>query len=543
MTRACFEPRFGQDFSDTRVHSGPAAQQSARDLNADAYTVGQDIVFGSGMLAPETQTGQRLLAHELAHVVQQQGSPVPVLQRQLAKDNDTFATGTPRKPSLDLVQYSAMCSGGCMTDDDLNALVESLKDPETKKLEADEKAANQKRKAAEVEADATRHDRLIKFRIDMNEKHYLPEDVRDMMAQRLSMRDMLVLKRFGFSYPTNLLTRYKVRKRIIEAIDAYDADWHARHQNTSEEAAENKRQDDYQAYVNAEAARARSAYDPEVAEAITGGIFGAIGYGIGGDEGAKIGATVDNLFTAAGFTAEARAANKAMSESSPPTAPETHAIPERPVETDPAAVTPDRPGQNPASAETAGAKIPTPAEPVNPMVPAPAEPVSPKVPAALAATRAPPVSVHAEVSPVRSKTNPVVAPQSSISEAVAADAAAAPSATVEPPKPAQPPPRRRIYVPSPTAETAPPAVLEPARAAERYGPPSPAEHAIRTLHPDAIVGAQAVITVGDGPASKGLEGLQFTRFDPAKAAVLVLLRRKKAEHPEDSAWRDAVAVW
>ncbi|MGA9995842.1 MAG: DUF4157 domain-containing protein [Pyrinomonadaceae bacterium] len=78
-TRAFMEPRFGHDFSQVRVHSGPAAEQSAEDVNAHAYTVGHDIVFGAGQFTPGTQEGRRLLAHELTHVAQQSGgerSPV-----------------------------------------------------------------------------------------------------------------------------------------------------------------------------------------------------------------------------------------------------------------------------------------------------------------------------------------------------------------------------------------------------------------------------------------------------------------------------------
>jgi hypothetical protein len=73
-TRAYFEQRFGEDFSGVRVHYGSAAEQSAGDVNARAYTVGHDIVFGAGRFAPSTQEGRRLLAHELAHVVQQSDS-------------------------------------------------------------------------------------------------------------------------------------------------------------------------------------------------------------------------------------------------------------------------------------------------------------------------------------------------------------------------------------------------------------------------------------------------------------------------------------
>ena len=71
--RQDMEQRFGYDFSRVRVHSGAAAEQSAREVNANAYTVGHDIVFRAGRFAPGTHEGRRLLAHELTHVVQQSG--------------------------------------------------------------------------------------------------------------------------------------------------------------------------------------------------------------------------------------------------------------------------------------------------------------------------------------------------------------------------------------------------------------------------------------------------------------------------------------
>ncbi len=63
--------RFGRDFADVRVHTDAVAAESARALDARAYTVGRDIVFGAGQYAPSTDYGRRTLAHELAHVVQQ----------------------------------------------------------------------------------------------------------------------------------------------------------------------------------------------------------------------------------------------------------------------------------------------------------------------------------------------------------------------------------------------------------------------------------------------------------------------------------------
>ena len=75
-TRAFFEPRFGHDFSGVRVHTDTKAEESARAVRALAYTVGRDVVFGAGQYAPAASDGRRLLAHELAHTIQQSQSPV-----------------------------------------------------------------------------------------------------------------------------------------------------------------------------------------------------------------------------------------------------------------------------------------------------------------------------------------------------------------------------------------------------------------------------------------------------------------------------------
>ena len=72
-SRAYFEPRFGQEFGNVRVHTGMSAARSAREVSAHAYTVGQNIVFAAGRFAPGTHEGRRLIAHELTHVVQQTG--------------------------------------------------------------------------------------------------------------------------------------------------------------------------------------------------------------------------------------------------------------------------------------------------------------------------------------------------------------------------------------------------------------------------------------------------------------------------------------
>ena len=75
-TRGFMESRFGHDFGSVRIHNDAAAARSAEAVGALAYTVGQDIVFGGGQYAPRNTPGRALLAHELAHVVQQRSAAV-----------------------------------------------------------------------------------------------------------------------------------------------------------------------------------------------------------------------------------------------------------------------------------------------------------------------------------------------------------------------------------------------------------------------------------------------------------------------------------
>jgi hypothetical protein len=85
--RQDMEQRFSHDFSRVRVHSGAAAEQSARDVNATAYTVGRDIVFGADRFVLGTRMGRRLLAHELTHVIQQESGDAQIQRKPVAKDS------------------------------------------------------------------------------------------------------------------------------------------------------------------------------------------------------------------------------------------------------------------------------------------------------------------------------------------------------------------------------------------------------------------------------------------------------------------------
>jgi hypothetical protein len=74
--RTDMEGRFGQDFGDVRVHNDGAAHDSAKSVNAQAYTVGSNIVFQRDKYDPASDAGKHMIAHELTHVVQQRSGPV-----------------------------------------------------------------------------------------------------------------------------------------------------------------------------------------------------------------------------------------------------------------------------------------------------------------------------------------------------------------------------------------------------------------------------------------------------------------------------------
>jgi Domain of unknown function (DUF4157)/Lysine-specific metallo-endopeptidase len=126
VLRHDMEQRFGHDFSGVRVHTGTAAEQSARDVNAHAYTVGHRMVFGAGQFAPETQAGRLLLAHELTHVMQQSGAAEirrdPADEtRALPDDVETARTPRPTAPAAPYLarqaapqapKFGKACSGG-----------------------------------------------------------------------------------------------------------------------------------------------------------------------------------------------------------------------------------------------------------------------------------------------------------------------------------------------------------------------------------------------------------------------------------------------
>src|SRR5690349_22131117 len=119
-TRASLEQRLQHDFGAVRVHADAGAADAARAIGARAYTVGQDIVFGRGEYRPGTTEGTRLLAHELAHVVQQRrgvsldggiGRVGDAYERQADAVADAVAAGRPAAGLLPSASAAAASSG------------------------------------------------------------------------------------------------------------------------------------------------------------------------------------------------------------------------------------------------------------------------------------------------------------------------------------------------------------------------------------------------------------------------------------------------
>ncbi|HEX5676131.1 MAG TPA: DUF4157 domain-containing protein, partial [Azonexus sp.] len=106
--RQDMEQRFAHDFSQVRIHTDAQAAQSARNVSARAYTVGQHVVFGAGEFAPDTRRGRQLLGHELAHTVQQGGTlaRVPLIAH--------LAPGSPLE-SAAAAAGRAVVNGGAVT--------------------------------------------------------------------------------------------------------------------------------------------------------------------------------------------------------------------------------------------------------------------------------------------------------------------------------------------------------------------------------------------------------------------------------------------
>jgi hypothetical protein len=139
QTRGFMESRLGADFGDVRIHTDSKASESAKSVQAQAYTVGNDVVFQSGKYDPSSEAGQRTLAHELTHVVQQRsgpvaGTPAPggikisspsdSFEQAAERSADRVMSGVPAGPMAAGAAPASVQRDGGSKDDELQELPE-----------------------------------------------------------------------------------------------------------------------------------------------------------------------------------------------------------------------------------------------------------------------------------------------------------------------------------------------------------------------------------------------------------------------------------
>jgi hypothetical protein len=121
------ELRFGHDFSRVRVHVDDRAARSVQAINAIAYTAGNHIAFGANQYQPHTNTGLRLLAHELTHVIQQTNATVPAVQMQPAPTFPSKGIKVIGPDANELITTLSSCTGTQLVLDKDNVMIDSGK--------------------------------------------------------------------------------------------------------------------------------------------------------------------------------------------------------------------------------------------------------------------------------------------------------------------------------------------------------------------------------------------------------------------------------
>ena len=170
-TRAFMEQRFGHDFSKVSIHENAEAQRSAQSINARAYTLGNNIVFGQGQYSTGTTDGKRLLAHELTHVVQQQSMPTTI-QRETETDVTVHAPEGP--PGCTLEQHSAIFPAVLTAEQWLQTAVSGLDtyigNPSDADSATTRNALNRHFNTTDTSTASTLRDRLDLIRRDLRQR-------------------------------------------------------------------------------------------------------------------------------------------------------------------------------------------------------------------------------------------------------------------------------------------------------------------------------------------------------------------------------------
>jgi hypothetical protein len=503
--RERFEERLGVDLGDVRVHRGGAAEKAAEAADARAIATGPDVVIGAGEPGPDTTTGRTLLAHELAHVAQwkRAGST----REGWSRPGDAFET-----------QADAVADGAPMGAPPAGAPAAASRQPIDRKL-------------AGIRADALRPIQ------DLREND--PEGFAQFAAQHEQLMSAL-LGKYGWKgcwvdTPHYLADFDKASEKwfMTEGIHADLTQIHL-------EPIQPKKRDETLVMgqlSNGEVYTGpRWAYEQEkehvywqrklqTGENIAGGLGGAVGYGLGGDEGSDLGAAVDGVAQAFGGTYEARESIHASTAYTPerPVAAEVRpaepAVPrpaERPPEREPAPAqaAPPHPVADPPTAPSTPApfksevdpiQVAQPPKAVEPAPPAPGKPKPTTSPKAPKATGSKPAKAPKPAAAPKAKapTAKPKAPKAPKATGPKPKEAEAPKAT-EQEKPAPAPAPKQTTTPKPKPAAAPKA---PSKAA---APKAPAKSKPpKAAAAPKMVGGNKVL-----PKAKRLGPKQ--KFDPAK---------------------------
>jgi hypothetical protein len=286
--RAYFEPRFGRDLGHVRLHTDDSAANAASSVNARAYTLGRDIVFGAGEFDPATSSGKRLLAHELAHVVQPGtlDNQVPrMLQPQERREESA------RLPELDenLPGRPASCN------------------PVTKLYRKERETTS---------AENALFARLIAKQQIWKDN---PVGFSGGVLLKLQPEEKAILARYGYKEDATGTEDFEIARSLERDFNHARTAW-ARAGGAnylSTETIGSGSHGDYQGtpvHNEIEAAARAVEESQRVGSAIAGANlgFGAIGYGIDGDRGALLGDTIGTIVGSVASTAGGRNYYKAL---------------------------------------------------------------------------------------------------------------------------------------------------------------------------------------------------------------------------------------
>jgi hypothetical protein len=255
------EERFGRDLRDVRVHTDADAARSASAIGAQAYTVGQDVVFGKGKYVPHTPEGRTLLAHEVAHTVQQRGGGTPP-SADPAGAHETSARISAQRIAAGQHAENAQPSAGVglsMSPDDGKDVEEEQRkgkpaprigeipttsslipsdprwdvdelikhppsDPEWDAYVAQRDADERNRRIEQEVNDELRTERFVALRTLLQRKHPHRDELAPFLTEHYSMRDLQILRRYGFEWGTRRAGSTKFRQTLVSAIEGYLAE-------------------------------------------------------------------------------------------------------------------------------------------------------------------------------------------------------------------------------------------------------------------------------------------------------------------------------